>query len=120
MFNCSLNYSSMHASICYQMYDAKKRDIYYRCISFNSVLTAIQSNVDSERILVFPQDNLDAIKSVCYPKFGASGSEYKLLVKTGKTCYTLISLKDGSLYEPRCEKTGLRGFRPGPTQTEDG
>ena len=21
------------------------------------------------------------------------------------------------LYEPRCEKTGLRGFRPGPTQT---
>ena len=22
-----------------------------------------------------------------------------------------------SLYEPRCEKTGLRGFRPGPTQT---
>ena len=21
-------------------------------------------------------------------------------------------------YEPRCEKTGLRGFRPGPTQTE--
>ena len=22
-----------------------------------------------------------------------------------------------SLYEPRCEKTGLRGFQPGPTQT---
>ena len=22
-----------------------------------------------------------------------------------------------SLKEPRCEKTGLRGFRPGPTQT---
>ena len=21
-------------------------------------------------------------------------------------------------FEPRCEKTGLRGFRPGPTQTE--
>ena len=21
------------------------------------------------------------------------------------------------VYEPRCEKTGLRGFRPGPTQT---
>ena len=21
------------------------------------------------------------------------------------------------LYEPRCEKTGLRGFRPGPAQT---
>ena len=23
----------------------------------------------------------------------------------------------GMLYEPRCEKTGLRNFRPGPTQT---
>ena len=23
----------------------------------------------------------------------------------------------GAPYEPRCEKTGLRGFRPGPTQT---
>ena len=22
-----------------------------------------------------------------------------------------------AIYEPRCEKTGLRGFRPGPTQT---
>ena len=21
-------------------------------------------------------------------------------------------------FEPRCEKTGLRGFRPGPTKTE--
>ena len=23
----------------------------------------------------------------------------------------------GETFEPRCEKTGLRGFRPGPTQT---
>ena len=22
-----------------------------------------------------------------------------------------------TLFEPRCEKSGLRGFRPGPTQT---
>ena len=22
-----------------------------------------------------------------------------------------------TIYEPRCEKTGIRGFRPGPTQT---
>ena len=83
----------------------QKKETFITGTSFNSVLTAIQSNVDSERILVFPQDNLDAIKSVCYPKFGASGSEYKLLVKTGKTCYTLTSLKHSSLYEPRCEKT---------------
>ena len=27
--------------------------------------------------------------------------------------YFFLSL----LFEPRCEKTGLRGFRPGPTQT---
>ena len=29
--------------------------------------------------------------------------------KTFKVCFLP--------YEPRCEKTGLRGFRPGPTQT---
>ena len=33
----------------------------------------------------------------------------------------MINLEDVSLLdprnEPRCEKTGLRGFRPGPTQT---
>ena len=26
-------------------------------------------------------------------------------------------LVDYQIYEPPCEKTGLRGFRPGPTQT---
>ena len=31
---------------------------------------------------------------------------------------TVSSVIDYSLfYEPRCEKTALRGFRPGPTQT---
>ena len=29
----------------------------------------------------------------------------------------LIVLHKRVQYEPRCEKTGLRGFRPGPTQT---
>ena len=36
------------------------------------------------------------------------------------TAYGIISLPQilvESLYEPRSEKTGLRGFRPGPTQT---
>ena len=28
-----------------------------------------------------------------------------------------VSTDDLSSNEPRCEKTGLRGFRPGPTQT---
>ena len=29
----------------------------------------------------------------------------------------LYSYKNHSIYEPRCEKTGLQGFRPGPIQT---
>ena len=28
-----------------------------------------------------------------------------------------IQVRGFILFEPRCEKTGLRGFRPGPTQT---
>ena len=28
-----------------------------------------------------------------------------------------IDTQDIKIYEPRREKTGLRGFRPGPTQT---
>ena len=36
-----------------------------------------------------------------------------------------MRLKSSRTYEPRCEKTGLRGFGPGPTKpgctaTEDG
>ena len=30
---------------------------------------------------------------------------------------SLLSSNLKTLNEPRCEKTGLRGFRPGPTQT---
>ena len=28
-----------------------------------------------------------------------------------------VTILAATSYEPRCEKTGLRGFRPGPTQT---
>ena len=31
--------------------------------------------------------------------------------------YRSSSCQDFIIYEPRREKTGLRGFRPGPTQT---
>ena len=32
--------------------------------------------------------------------------------------YCLSEENNGTcIYEPRCEKTGLRGFSPGPTQT---
>ena len=34
----------------------------------------------------------------------------------GRVTYTIVSGVCYSLYEP-CEKTGLRGFRPGLTQT---
>ena len=30
---------------------------------------------------------------------------------------SLVAGTAGTIYEPRSEKTGLRGFRPGPTQT---
>ena len=31
--------------------------------------------------------------------------------------YSYINYNKTDIYEPRSEKTGLRGFRPGPTQT---
>ena len=38
-------------------------------------------------------------------------SKINLLCAYWDICGTVVK------YEPRCEKTGLRGFRPGPTQT---
>ena len=35
----------------------------------------------------------------------------------GKLCYKHYSFLRHPTYEPRSEKTNLRGFRPGPTQT---
>ena len=40
-----------------------------------------------------------------------------LKFKQGGLCYADLSVNLGKSYEPRCEKTGLRGFRPGLTQT---
>ena len=39
-----------------------------------------------------------------------------VIISRERQCLTL-NLDDQSSFEPRCEKTGLRGFRPGPTQT---
>ena len=45
-------------------------------------------------------------------------SLYKLQRPTDNEGFQLSTdLKKEVLYEPRSEKTGLRGFRPGPTQT---
>ena len=32
--------------------------------------------------------------------------------------HSIMALPVLSTYEPRCKKTGLRGFRPGPTQNQ--
>ena len=40
-----------------------------------------------------------------------------LVYKIRKACVFAFFLDQVLLYEPRSEKTGLRGFRPGPTQT---
>ena len=41
---------------------------------------------------------------------------FAFVVKTRIVSHFYWSLYRG-IFEPRCEKTGLRGFRPGPTQT---
>ena len=55
-----------------------------------------------------------------------SGRQKKLCLLSRNTQYTCTCIILGmyyvgifmmNIYEPRCEKTGLRGFRPGPTQT---
>ena len=38
-------------------------------------------------------------------------------IRHASTDRTRIGLRGVAAYEPHCEKTGLRGFRPGPTQT---
>ena len=40
-----------------------------------------------------------------------------ILFRQQNTKKVVISLLSSTSYEPRCEKTGLWGFRPGPTQT---
>ena len=44
-------------------------------------------------------------------------SPFCLFVCFGIQLRPVILTYSQTLIEPRCEKTGLRGFRPGPTQT---
>ena len=41
----------------------------------------------------------------------------KLLEEKQQNQVSIVLRKPICIFEPRCEKTGLRGFRPGPTQT---
>ena len=54
---------------------------------------------------------LKKIYSAKHTKIGNWPISYKAYHK--KTCFLFMWTTN----EPRCEKTGLRGFRPGPTQT---
>ena len=49
---------------------------------------------------------------------GCEGENVIIIAPTnsGKT-WVACRIIQVRMFEPRCEKTGLRGFRPGPTQT---
>ena len=51
--------------------------------------------------------------------FGFEGGTLVLIVSVPGHClsFALYSCYCNNVFEPRCEKTGLRGFRPGSTQT---
>ena len=63
------------------------------------------------------------VSSVSYQIYSCENKQCIVKVADSKgrknNCYGLISLKNiQPVFEPRCEKTGLRGLRPIPTQTE--
>ena len=57
-------------------------------------------------LMTIPSFILQKIKMYC-----------KELVYEGQSTSNAKSEMKQDLYEPRCEKPGLLGFRPGPTQT---
>ena len=59
--------------------------------------------------------------NICFkvqnPRHSSSGEIFDT-----KLCVYCVEVRNGNrkdqnTYEPRCKKTGIRGFRPGPTQT---
>ena len=64
--------------------------------------------------LLFPLQPLEAFPTARHFLFKFKGSYREIFdVKKFRFYSTCVSV----IYEPRCEKTGRRGFRPGPTQT---
>ena len=63
----------------------------------------------------FSQRGSYGIQDMLY-NFGFSKCAMIPFLSLIATLYAITHLK-ALVYEPHCEKTGLRGFRPGPTQT---
>ena len=53
----------------------------------------------------------ERLKPVCYIGLTLNGWKHRF------SDLSSFSVLSACLFEPRCEKTGLRGFRPGPTHT---
>ena len=61
--------------------------------------------MDYDRILINPYNTQDKVETVCLASFGATGSEYRMLIKAGKILYVT--------YGSRCKQPCLWRYRPG-------
>ena len=46
--------------------------------------------MDYDRILINPYNTQDKVETVCLASFGATGSEYRMLIKSGKNSISNI------------------------------
>ena len=58
------------------------------------------------------------VSSVSYHICSCENNQYIVKVAYCNLLWSHIIENILPVFEPRCEKTGLRGFRPSPTQTE--
>ena len=75
-----------------------------------------------DSVIPKPPDDIDIIDNTeC--KFNVNSFKLVYVVNSESYLYKRMALQRarevsfGTQYQPRCEKTGLRGFRPGPTQS---
>ena len=57
------------------------------------------------------------VQSGLLQRFDWYGDVHVMFLISGTKNNTFDVYTVSNSFEPRCEKTGLRGFRPGPTQT---
>ena len=78
------------------------------------------SNVTFSFLILIKQktDNLQRYTNCIVLKFLFLQSFFlQSVARCSEHCYPNDNVKSSTCYEPRCEKTGFRDFRPGPTQT---